>query len=107
VLVGDAAGFADPLVGEGIFYAMRSAELAAESILLSSSDHGVKERYLRCIGADILPELAYAGKISNAISRYFSRLGYLPLKLIMNMLGTMPIETIHGMRSYRWMRQRP
>ncbi|MGI8783839.1 MAG: NAD(P)/FAD-dependent oxidoreductase [Acidobacteriota bacterium] len=33
LLVGDAAGFVDPITGEGIHYALRSAELAAESIL--------------------------------------------------------------------------
>lgn len=32
-LLGDAAGFADPVTGEGIYYALRSAELFAESFL--------------------------------------------------------------------------
>lgn len=32
-LVGDAAGLADPLTGEGIYYAMRSGELLAEALL--------------------------------------------------------------------------
>ena len=32
-LLGDAAGFADPVTGEGIFYALRSAELFAEALL--------------------------------------------------------------------------
>lgn len=32
-LLGDAAGFADPVTGEGIFYALRSAELFAEAFL--------------------------------------------------------------------------
>jgi geranylgeranyl reductase family protein len=32
-LLGDAAGFADPVTGEGIYYAIRSAELFAESFL--------------------------------------------------------------------------
>src|SRR4030095_4416913 len=32
VLVGDAAGLADPITGEGIFYALRSGALAAEAI---------------------------------------------------------------------------
>jgi geranylgeranyl reductase family protein len=32
-LVGDAAGFADPVTGEGIYYALRSAELFAETFL--------------------------------------------------------------------------
>jgi len=33
LLVGDAAGFYDPFTGEGVFTALRSAELAAETIL--------------------------------------------------------------------------
>lgn len=32
-LLGDAAGFADPVTGEGIYYAIRSAELFAEAYL--------------------------------------------------------------------------
>ena len=32
-LLGDAAGFADPVTGEGIYYALRSAELFAKSYL--------------------------------------------------------------------------
>ena len=32
-LLGDAAGFADPVTGEGIYYALRSAELLAEAYL--------------------------------------------------------------------------
>src|SRR5439155_619318 len=31
--VGDAAGFADPVTGEGIYYALRSAELFAQAYL--------------------------------------------------------------------------
>jgi geranylgeranyl reductase family protein len=35
-LLGDAAGFADPVTGEGIYYALRSAELFAEAYLSGS-----------------------------------------------------------------------
>src|SRR2546423_1986219 len=34
-LVGDAAGFADPITGEGIYYALRSADLLAADLLAS------------------------------------------------------------------------
>ena len=37
-LLGDAAGFADPVTGEGIYYALRSAELFAESYLEGNPD---------------------------------------------------------------------
>ncbi len=33
ILVGDAAGFVDPLTGEGIYYAIRSGKIAAEQII--------------------------------------------------------------------------
>jgi flavin-dependent dehydrogenase len=32
-LLGDAAGFADPVTGEGIYYALRSAELFADAVI--------------------------------------------------------------------------
>ncbi len=37
-LLGDAAGFADPVTGEGIYYALRSAELFADAYLKETPD---------------------------------------------------------------------
>lgn len=37
-LLGDAAGFADPVTGEGIYYALRSAELFADAFLAGRVD---------------------------------------------------------------------
>ena len=37
-LLGDAAGFADPVTGEGIYYALRSAELFADAYLKKSPE---------------------------------------------------------------------
>ena len=36
-LVGDAAGFADPITGEGIYYAFKSADLMAEALLAADA----------------------------------------------------------------------
>ena len=49
-LLGDAAGFADPVTGEGIYYALRSAELWAEAYLA-----GTPERYEAQWRADFMP----------------------------------------------------
>ena len=38
VAVGDAAGLVDPITGEGLYYAMRSADLATEAILSESPE---------------------------------------------------------------------
>jgi geranylgeranyl reductase family protein len=37
-LIGDAAGFADPLTGEGIYYAIKSADLLAQAIISRVED---------------------------------------------------------------------
>jgi len=37
-LAGDAAGLADPITGEGIYYALRSAEILAKSLLADTMD---------------------------------------------------------------------
>ncbi len=38
-LIGDAAGFVDPLTGEGIYYAIKSAELLAEAFTTRAKDY--------------------------------------------------------------------
>ncbi|TFF96834.1 geranylgeranyl reductase family protein [Candidatus Thorarchaeota archaeon] len=55
ILVGDAAGFVDPMMGEGIAYAMRSGFFAAETIefamALDRHDEEVLAEYQRkCVG---------------------------------------------------------
>jgi flavin-dependent dehydrogenase len=37
-LIGDAAGFADPITGEGIYYSFKSADLLADALLLAHND---------------------------------------------------------------------
>ncbi|MCA1629363.1 MAG: NAD(P)/FAD-dependent oxidoreductase [Acidobacteria bacterium] len=57
-LVGDAAGFADPVTGEGIYYALRSAELFAESFLAGRLDD-----YEERCRADFVRELRRASEM--------------------------------------------
>jgi flavin-dependent dehydrogenase len=51
-LLGDAAGFADPVTGEGIYYALRSAELFAESFL-SETPLDYEQRWREDFGHDL------------------------------------------------------
>lgn len=51
-LIGDAAGLADPLTGEGIYHAMRGARLLAEAFLLDRP-----EGYGAAVGRTLVPEL--------------------------------------------------
>ncbi len=59
-MVGDAAGFVDPITGEGLYYAFRSAELLAEAFLA-----GHPEQYAQQVGADFLPDLQTAAAVSD------------------------------------------
>jgi geranylgeranyl reductase family protein len=57
-LSGDAAGLVDPLLGEGIYNAVRSGQMAAESIVAELSGDGLAverfRRRLRPLQADVL-----------------------------------------------------
>ncbi len=113
MLIGDAAGFADPLFGEGIYYAQRSAELASQAILevmngnrgIENSHDALAKTYIRLLHKHIFTEFEYAGKIRNVMFRYLNRSGYLPLKILMGLLGNKPVEAVHGIRSYKWMKK--
>ncbi|RJQ43951.1 MAG: geranylgeranyl reductase family protein [Nitrospiraceae bacterium] len=114
MLIGDAAGFADPLLGEGIFYAQRSAELASEAILevmrcrkgSENCGNTAAHVYLKLLQKHILTELEYAGKIRHVIFTCLNKFRYLPLKLLMSLMGDKPVEMVHGIRSYKWMKRK-
>ncbi len=58
LLVGDAAGFADPVTGEGISFAIRSGLLAAQSLVDGQlEEESVRHTYTRSLTETILPEL--------------------------------------------------
>ncbi len=59
-MVGDAAGFVDSITGEGLYYAMRSAELLTESILDNAPN-----QYPALVREDFLPELEHAAGIAD------------------------------------------
>jgi flavin-dependent dehydrogenase len=60
-LLGDAAALADPITGEGIYYALRSARLLAEALRASGSPSHYPERVL----ADLGPELLRAARLKD------------------------------------------
>ncbi|MBI2222978.1 MAG: NAD(P)/FAD-dependent oxidoreductase [Acidobacteria bacterium] len=62
LLVGDAAGLVDPITREGIFFALQSADLAADAIL---GGRDVPARFRESLGDEILPELARAAALKD------------------------------------------
>jgi flavin-dependent dehydrogenase len=63
-MIGDSAGLVDPITGEGLYYALRSAELCAEAILW-----GLPQAYSAALEEEVLPELKLAARVSQ---RFYS-----------------------------------
>ncbi len=57
--VGDAAGLVDPVTGEGIYYALRSADLAARAYLAEAP-----RSYAGLLQEDFVGDLAYASRLA-------------------------------------------
>lgn len=53
-LVGDAAAIADPITGEGIFYALRSGQLLAETMMAGGSPRTYADRAMEDFGHDLM-----------------------------------------------------
>jgi geranylgeranyl reductase family protein len=74
LLVGDAAGLADPLTGEGIYNAILSAQLAAPVIENSlAQDRGKLEDYQEVVDEKIMSEL----RTARVLSKFFIRFPHL------------------------------
>jgi geranylgeranyl reductase family protein len=66
--VGDAAGLVDPITGEGLYYAIRSADLAARAILSEASS--VADRvtaYRRSVRRDFAADLEFGSRLAKRI----------------------------------------
>ena len=63
-MAGDAAGFVDAITGEGLYYALRSAELLSQALLANAP-----ESYPVLVKQDFLPELERAARIAD---RFYS-----------------------------------
>jgi flavin-dependent dehydrogenase len=59
-MVGDAAGFVDAITGEGIYYALRSAEMLSRAVL-----NDAPEAYAMAVRRELLPELEHAARIAD------------------------------------------
>jgi geranylgeranyl reductase family protein len=70
LLVGDAASFVDPITGEGIYYAIKSGEAAAQAIISTLPGGCLASAYAAALKKDILNELHAAWKISVPLYKF-------------------------------------
>jgi len=71
LLAGDAAGLAEPMTGEGIFYAVKSGRIAAETVYEALQSNQVDlSPYSERINEEITSDLAYARRLSGLLYRF-------------------------------------
>jgi geranylgeranyl reductase family protein len=100
LLTGDAAGFADPVTGEGISFAIQSGQLAAESIINGNFNPvSVCSGYNTQISRHILPELK-AGKFLASLIYGNSGLRVWIIKLYGKKLSELITDVVMGEKKY-------
>jgi geranylgeranyl reductase family protein len=81
--VGDAAGLVDPITGEGLYYAIRSADLAARSLLAELSSAGEKiAHYHKLIRRDFAADLEFGSRLAKRIFLGRFLLGSVPARMV-------------------------
>jgi flavin-dependent dehydrogenase len=76
--VGDAAGLVDPITGEGLYYALRSAELAADSLLAQEPP----QSYTKKLGQDFGHDLEFGSRLANRIFHGSFLFGRVPARMV-------------------------
>jgi geranylgeranyl reductase family protein len=100
LLVGDTTGFADPITGEGIFYALWEARVASKLIV-----DGLRYGYDRLRGytptlwREIGHDLVYARRFAKVLYKW-PRFSSRVISAHGRRLGDLHIAVIHGERSY-------
>jgi geranylgeranyl reductase family protein len=76
--VGDAAGLVDPITGEGLYYALRSADLAAKTILDGQNEHA----YRRLLKRDFASDLEFGSRLARRIFQGSFCFGSVPSRMV-------------------------
>jgi geranylgeranyl reductase family protein len=68
LLIGDAAGFADPITGEGIYFGLRSGQIAAEAIHKSLTRYSFNlDEYTKTVKDEIINNFRYGGYVATLL----------------------------------------
>ncbi len=79
--IGDAAGLVDPVTGEGLYYAMRSADLATRT-LLNEATAKTEQAYRWLLRRDFAADLEFGSRLAQRIFRGQYLFGEVPARMI-------------------------
>jgi geranylgeranyl reductase family protein len=100
ILIGDAAGLADPITGEGIYFALRSGQIAAEVIgNVIKNPNLTLDEYTKKVNLEIVDDFRYAGYLSSVLYN-LSFLSYNLARKI-NRINDSLVEVVAGQRTYK------
>ena len=106
LLVGDAAGFADPLLGEGIYYAHKSAYLASLAIVKEMREgKNAGTTYRKKLEEQVYPQLMGAERLRRLLfSEIDSASRYIGAQVALKLFHKRIIKMIHDEVSYSMLR---
>jgi geranylgeranyl reductase family protein len=78
--VGDAAGLVDPITGEGLYYAIRSGDLAAQALLSEEPEKG--GHYRRLLRRDFAADLEFGSRLAKRVFQGSFLLGSVPARMV-------------------------
>lgn len=109
LLVGDAAGLVDPMLGEGIYQAHKSGELAAAAIIEALENQTPGEpvtNYTDLLQKHLMTEFVYARRFRWFLYNPLSHiLNFRHVKLMDRYFGKLS-EVVHGSRTYKWFKKK-
>ena len=104
LLVGDAAGLVDPLTREGIYYALRSAQLAAGALAAPGADPTAE--YARAAAAELASELALSAKARGTFFSAFVTRLWIDVLRESPRVRSLALRTVLGTVGYYHLRRR-
>jgi flavin-dependent dehydrogenase len=79
--IGDAAGLVDPITGEGLYYAVRSADLATKAILSESIDLA-GAAYRKLLRRDFMVDLEFGSRLAGRVFQGTFLGGSIPSRMV-------------------------
>jgi flavin-dependent dehydrogenase len=81
--VGDAAGLVDPVTGEGLYYAIRSADLAARALLSEVGEPAEKAgHYRQALRRDFAADLEFGSRLAKRVFLGRFLFGSVPSRMV-------------------------